>query len=531
MLEAAGVVPGLAVLPSPAQRRLGEEPATLHPGEPFRLEPRAVRDVEAAVGVEERRNVAVRDDVAAVAEEERHLRPIGRRHEHLLGDVVVRVPRERRALDLADRAVGHPDSEHDRRRHEGRERQEELVVVTAAGQRHDRADPGQRDIPGVAPVELEGRETAVGMVKVGDRETVADDADLLEGLVGLRDDLPDRRRVVDVDGDHAAERSVEVGEQVERPADRRDVLVVGVGLVEDRPHDRALDAAGKVRDVDPALGVGAAPDRDHEQPAVGGDLGLEAPLRLLGGREHERVVGRVGAQPVVADLHVVVRRVVRGVGRRLRVAAVEEAGVVVGPRGGRELAPLDAVRQLLAGVDAADPPAAPVRAGVAQGEGDELAALRDGHGREGGRALVAQGVGVEQDGAFRVGRVRRPEDVLVLESGVAELEPAVAAAPRSADAGVVPELGQAGSDGCSIRMPVEDRRGQLVLGGDPGARLRRVAVLERPVRVGDRRAVIVVDLVRGRGRGVAGPGHGRPWYGTWVVERAVPARDGRPDMA
>ena len=101
-----------------------------------------------------------------------------------------------------------------------------------------------------------------------------------------------------------------------------------------------------------------------------------------------------------------VRRVVRGVGRRLRVAAVEEAGVVVGPRGGRELAPLDAVGQLLAGVDAADPPAAPVRAGVAQGKRDELAALRDGHGREGGRALVAQGVGVEQDAAFRVGRVR-----------------------------------------------------------------------------------------------------------------------------
>ena len=138
-------------------------------------------------------------------------------------------------------------------------------------------------------------------------------------------------------------------------------------------------------------------------------------------------------------------------------------------------------------------------------ERDVLAGVVDGHRRQRRGSLLAQLVRVEQDAALGVRRVGGPQDVLVLEAGVAQLEPAVAATPRSAGPRVVPQLGETGPDRGSPRMAVEDARGQRVLGVDPRPRLGRIAVLERPVRIGDERAVVVVDLVGGRRRRV---GHG-----------------------
>ena len=69
----------------------------------------------------------------------------------------------------------------------------------------------------------------------------------------------------------------------------------------------------------------------------------------------------------------------------------------------------------------------------------------------------AQEVRVQENRALRLGSVGRPEDVLVLEAGVPELEPAVAAAPRSARARIVPQLRQPLPD----RLPCgEPRRGR-----------------------------------------------------------------------
>ena len=289
--EATGVVPRLAVLPSPTERRDGEQPAALHPGEPLGLEGRPDGDVEAAVAVEERGDVAGRLDVATAGEEQRDASAVVRRHEDLLADEVGRVPGERRPPDLADGAVGHPHGEDDRRRDEASRRSG--TARRRVGDRTSRRSSRSR--AGARP-RRDGRRARTTPAGCGRRGGTPPPADRRrDGRARAR--RPSRRstsralvRIVDVHGDHAAEWRVAVGLEVDRAIDRRDVVVPRIGRVEDRPHTRGLDAVGEIGDVDPALRVRSPPDRDDEKAAVVGDRRLEAPLRLGRDREDQRVV-------------------------------------------------------------------------------------------------------------------------------------------------------------------------------------------------------------------------------------------------
>ena len=247
----------------------------------------------------------------------------------------------------------------------------------------------------------------MGVVEVDRREPIADEADALERVVGLGDDLPDRRRVVDVDGDDAAERRVEVGEQVERPVDRRDELVAGVGRVEERPDDGGLDAARRGRRRRSGSRGPCRARRDDEQPAVVGDLGLEAPLGLgrASRRRAGRPPGRCRAGGSAAPCRGSARRTRRrpaapGSGRRRtrRRRASTRRTRTCSTRSGRA-APRRCRRCGPASVRQSEP-------AWLRREGDELAALRDGDRRQRGRALLAEAVRVEQD-ACRRPRARR----------------------------------------------------------------------------------------------------------------------------
>ena len=271
---------------------------------------------------------------------------------------------------MAGDAVGHSHGEDDRRRDEGRECQEELVVASAAGHLDDRADPGKAHIRDVAAVELEQRQPATGVVEVCRSQPITDETDVFEGFVSLGDDLTLLGRIIGVNGDHATERRVAIRDEVDRAVDRRDVFVSRVGLVEDGPHACGLDAIREVGDVDPTLRTRSRHDGDDEEATIVGDLGLEDPVVLGRDREDQLVVRRIRPESVIAQLHVEVRGVVGGVARWLRVAAIEEARAIVRPGSGREFAPFDPVGQLVAGVDAADSPAAPVRTGTAQAKRD-----------------------------------------------------------------------------------------------------------------------------------------------------------------
>ena len=359
------------------------------------------------------------------------------------------------------------------------------------------------------PVELEQGEPVARVVEEQGGEAPTGERDVLERVLALGDDLADPARIVEVDGDHPVEGRVAVRQDEQLAADRGDDLVVGVGGVEQGPDDGLVDAVREVGDVDPGLGIGAALDGQDQQRAVVRDLRVEQPLGLLGRREHDDVVGRLRPDPVIAQGEVPVRRVVRGVGRRFRVAAVEEAGVVVGPCGARELAPRKAIGQLFAGRGAADGPRAPVRPGVADRARDELAALAHLDRRQRRGAMRAQPVRVEEHGPLPVRCVGRPQHVLVLEAGVAQLEPAVPASPGRAGSREVPQRGQPLADLGPRREGAEDALGQPVLRLDPGPGRRRVAVLKGTVRVRDPRAVVVVDLVGRRGLRVGQPCHDR----------------------
>ena len=128
------------------------------------------------------------------------------------------------------------------------------------------------------------------------------------------------------------------------------------------------------------------------------------PLGLVGRREHEEVAGGIRPEAVIAELHVQARGVVGHVRQGLREPAVEEAGVVVGPGGRRELAPVDPIGQLLARDHVPHPPAAPVGARVIERTGDERAAVRHSDRGERDGSLVAQGVRVEDDAALETSR-------------------------------------------------------------------------------------------------------------------------------
>ena len=364
----------------------------------------------------------------------------------------------------------------------------------------------------MAPIGLEDGEPMVGIVEGDSCQPLADQPDGLEGVGALGDHLAQLASTGDVDRHHAATRRVQVGEQVERAVHAGDRLVARICGIEQRPNPRGLHAARQVGDVDAVGRIGAAPDADDEKAAVIGHLGLVAPLGLVRRREHDRVVCGIGTEAVIAQLHVPVRRVVGGVGRRLRVAGVEEATVVMGPRRRRELAPRQAIGQVLPGGNSTNGPGPPVGAGVADGVGDELTALGDRRGRHGGGAVVAQRVRVEERSAGRIGRVRRPQHVLVLEPGVAQLEPALATTPRGAGSRVVPQLGQPCADLRTRGHLAEHALGQRVLGIDPRARGRRIGVLERAVGIGDALAVVVVDLVGGRGSRIV---EARHQAGSW----------------
>ena len=234
-----------------------------------------------------------------------------------------------------------------------------------------------------------------------------------------------------------------------------------------------------------------------------------------------------------------VRRVVRGVGRRLRVAAVEEAGAVVRPRGGRELAPLDAVGQLLAGLDAADPPACANRS--RRGSGRARRARRRRRRATDVRAVVPSPLssfGSNRTRPTASGDVGRPQDVLVLEAGVPELEPAVAAAPRSAGSRVVPQLGQPGPDrrrdpGGGRGRSRSTRSGPRSRPASRANRCPRAAGTDRrrpcrdSRRPGRRSGRRVGQGGRGRhGRAMVGPGPRRRWRGPvsrWLPQQVLTA--------
>ena len=290
---------------------------------------------------------------------------------------------------------------------------------------------------------------------------------------------------------------------------------VGAGVEPVDDHLPVGTGVGQVLDVE-VVAVCARARVEDEVAVVLGGVGEVVAVGLVVVAEDELVLAlRCSELVVVHAVKGVLGAELAAGGRR--VAAVVEA--VADPAGAGEFDPLEDVAGLLAGVEVHHADLLPVAASHIAHDHDMLVVI-GGAGEAGGhRAVLAQGVGVEEDAILAVEAVANVPDALVLQAVVFADVVAVANLPRCADFLVVEDLLVPVSDRVAERDGVEVAAGDGVLGLNPCAGLFAAVVLQPAVGVGDLGAEVGVGDVFGagvrigEGHGVGGSGAGGPEQG------------------
>ena len=492
----AGLVPLAAVLAAAAEIRNRERAAELEPRREDRREPRRHRSVEAAVAVEERRLRAVARRALAVRDEHRNARAVLRGVEDLLDLVAGRVEVDLGAAELGGLSGREVESVDRRRLVVRGEAVEGLAVAATPAETTGCSDARQLDLAHERAVGAQHADERPHILQVLGEDEVADHARALEHLRLLGHELAQRlQALADIERDDAAARRLEVGGRVEGRA----VVSDDRPLVRKRADDlaRLRGWIAEIADEEQVLRIGAFVDRDDEVASVLRDACAEAPGRVLGPREDERVLPLRRAEAVVADLVVEVERLELLARLRLGEAAVEEALLVLRPRCAGELRPADLVGQDRARRDIHHAPAGPVGSGLALREGKQVARIGERHASERDGAVLRPSVRVEQDARLAVERILDVDDRLVLEAVVLGEDIARALLRRRGVARIVEQLLEPRADRAALGDRREERVGDLVLRRDPRGDLGVDAdiVLEPAVRVGDLRAVVVVGLI------------------------------------
>lgn len=161
-----------------------------------------------------------------------------------------------------------------------------------------------------------------------------------------------------VDGDDTAVSRCQIGDEVKHRAVVGQKFVLGFHHV-NQAHKVAL--AGEVVVVETVARVGAFPDGEEEVTAVVAHLGQKAQIRRIWAGVNQRVVALRRAEAMQIDLLVGAGGCV-GQFAGGGVAGVEKAGIIGQPGGLGELAPLDQVVGVLAGVCVADADFLPIAA-------------------------------------------------------------------------------------------------------------------------------------------------------------------------
>ena len=317
------------------------------------------------------------------------------------------------------------------------------------------------------------------------------------------------RRFARVDGDHARFRRLVVRLEEEHGAVIVDERVRCVERFQQADHLGVLLAQVLVEHA--VLAFRALRGRDDQVIAVVADgAAAERPFLLVGTVEDEHVVALRRADLVEVQFLEVID--IGQLGRFVRriIAAVEETLVVLGPRGARELGPLDVVRQILARFDVAHFPLVPVGTGGGRGVGQVFAVRADRGAGQRHRAVGGQGVRVQQQTRLVGQFFHRVQHGLVLQAIVAAVEVTAALFRWRRETLIVPQLGQPLLDRRALGNRAQVRLRQPVLRRHPFARLGAVGVFQPAVGIGNRRAEIAVLLVDffadriGHGSAVAG---------------------------
>ena len=144
----------------------------------------------------------------------------------------------------------------------------------------------------------------------------------------------------------------------------------------------------------------------------------------------------------------------------------------------------------------------PVRAAARHAVDRELAVLRRREAHEAHGAVFRPLVRIDQHLGLAGQALLDVEHALVLQAVVLREEVVLALARRRRVLRVVVERVQPLGQLRAVRNLVEIRERHLVLRLDPRRGLRGRVVLQPSIRVGDRRAVIGVDVIDGLGGGV-----------------------------
>ena len=170
---------------------------------------------------------------------------------------------------------------------------------------------------------------------------------------------------------------------------------------------------------------------------------------------------------MVVNLLVAQKRLERLSYRRLRIAAVEEAVAVFGPRDIAGLHPLNLVGQLFPGAKLANVDGGPVGSALRLPVREMTAVGRRIEQRQRRRSIGRQLIRIDDDRLRAVQRLAGEHDRLPLQARIVVVVPAASNELRRGHALVIIELGDARLQRVARRQGVQIRERDRVLGVDP----------------------------------------------------------------
>ncbi len=511
-------MPGLAIFAAAAEVGLGIDAAHLQPGHAADREHRQQRDIEAAIGVQQRGIRAVQPDAFLRGDEHGHPRAVLAAIEHLLDLVILRLELHLGPPQQTTGAGREVVVINARRRGNAGKAVEGLPIGPLAAETEGRTDARQSDVADELARERKNLYPAYNVLEISGDKLIAHQVHLDQGGLALRDDLLPigRLRPPHVNGNKPPARGSHVGLEEQHRSVVADIGILVLEIVDQL--DRHRVRFGQVADEDPLPLVRPAHDGDHEPAAIGRSHAVILPFGVVR-PPVDQGIGRLRrAEAVVIELVVEIERLELGAPPRLLVASVEESLAVFRPRRIGELRPLQLIAQGTACGSLDDVQGRPIGAGLGAGVGHVAAVLAEAHPGHGDGAVLRPPVRIQQHPRRAVERVHRVQDGLVLKAVVLQVVIPASLFHEGGILGEIPQLGQPAANGRPFGNRFQVAGGELVLRRHPGRHLRRVTHVgfEPAIRIGHLDAMIDIHLIHAPARRVLDPiilGQGRQGHG------------------
>ena len=422
-------------------------------------------------------------------DEHRHVLAVGGFEEELFGSVLRRIVGHLRRMVAGSAARGDVVAVDGRRRGEGVEREENLLLPVLAAETRHRADGRQRHVGLPVALVIVFVDLVLRVPEVFHPQVSPARSDRFEQIVGvLRDDGLQPPGFEQIDARQPIVGRTVVGHDIEFVVAALDGRIV-VGEAGQQRTERLL----LVRRPEENFTARRTFRREDEKPAAVVALpAAEIAQRMLRIAVYENVVGLRRTQTVVIDL---LAFVLRRIDVRLRrvVGAVIEPFGVGGPCRAGELHPFDHILRQLTRRGIHDMYPHPIRTGFGGGIRAPTAVVGERDVDERRSTVGRKGIRIEEQFALSRERALAPQRRLVLKAVVEEIVVIVAVPLGRALLRIVVERRQPVVNGLTGREPVEVVARDGVFGFDPCGRLGRIVVFQPAVGIGDARTVVVVD--------------------------------------